>query len=562
MNDFLHWLLPAGFMPHGHCYLWRPDVLWLNVASDALIAGAYYAIPLAIAFITRRRGAILPYRWMAALFAIFILLCGTTHLLGIWTVWHPDYVVDGLVKLATGIASVATAALVVWVMPELLALRTPLELQQEVDLRTRVYAETNTRLRDEIVARERSETALRNSEGRYRAAFENAAVGMAHVAPDGRWLLVNQRLCELLGYPREELLGLGFGDITHPEDLSADWAEVRTLLAGHAAHYEIEKRYVRKDGGIVWAHLSVAPVRDHDGAPDYFIAIVTDISARRQAESDLLASRRELEHAVTALQAADQRKDEFLATLAHELRNPMAPIRYAVALLRPDCDPVQLGRAREMIERQSALMARLLDDLLDVSRITRNVITLRRERTELRALARDALEVARASEEGQQRLFTLELPEEDLYADADPARLTQVLGNLLSNAIKHTQAGGNIRVQLRRDGADVRIEVSDDGTGIAPEMLPRIFDLFTQVHPELKVTKGGLGIGLAVVKRLVELHGGRVEVHSDGPGRGAHFSVRMPLGAGVGAASGAAEHTSPAAPVARAAHTVGRPHRH
>ncbi|HYL72069.1 MAG TPA: PAS domain S-box protein, partial [Candidatus Dormibacteraeota bacterium] len=287
MSTFLQWLLPANFMPHGHCYLWRADVLWLHVGSDALIAASYYAIPVALGYFVRRRRAVLPYWWLPALFATFIFLCGTTHAMNIWTVWRPDYVVDGLIKLATAVVSAATAVIVFAALPQALALRTPIELQGEVDGRTAELLSVNTRLREEIAARERTELALRASEQRFRATFENAAVGIAHVGPDGRWLHVNAVLTRITGYTRAELLTRRFADITHPADLEKDWSQARRLLAGEIDSYAMEKRYIRKDGSTVWVLLTVSLQRGADGAPEYFISVIDDISERKRTEEQL-----------------------------------------------------------------------------------------------------------------------------------------------------------------------------------------------------------------------------------------------------------------------------------
>jgi signal transduction histidine kinase/CheY-like chemotaxis protein len=228
-------------------------------------------------------------------------------------------------------------------------------------------------------------------------------------------------------------------------------------------------------------------------------------------------------------QEAVRRRDEFLAMLGHELRNPLGSILNAVAVLRvrSPADPV----AREVagvIERQGRHMARLLDELLDTSRITQGKIDLRPEPLDLAGVLRDAVEGNRPVLEARRHALALELPAEPLGVVGDPTRLEQVFGNLLNNAAKYTDPGGHIRVCAGREGAEVVVRVRDDGLGIAPDVLPRVFDLFTQAAQSLDRTQGGLGVGLTLVRRLVEMHGGRVEAHSDGPGRGSEFVVRLP----------------------------------
>jgi signal transduction histidine kinase/CheY-like chemotaxis protein len=236
--------------------------------------------------------------------------------------------------------------------------------------------------------------------------------------------------------------------------------------------------------------------------------------------------------AEAALRAADQRKDEFLATLAHELRNPLAPIRNSTNLLKAkgSSAPTDVW-AREIIDRQSAHMARLLDDLLDVARISRGKLELRKQRSSLRAAIESALETSRPAVELSRHSLVVDLPAETIMLDGDPVRLSQMFANLLTNAAKYTDPGGRIVLAARREGAAVTVTVSDNGIGIAPEMLERIFEIFTQATPALQRSQGGLGIGLFLVKALVEMHGGSIRARSAGAGRGSEFTVRLPVAA-------------------------------
>jgi PAS domain S-box-containing protein len=656
----LDWFrLPADFMPHGHCYLWRPDVLWLHVVSDALIASSYYAIPIALAYFVRRRRAVLPYWWVPTLFAAFIFLCGTTHLMNIWTVWNPDYRLDGLIKLATGLVSASTTWVVFAALPQALALRTPVELQSEVDQRTSELRAANERLLKEIEAHKRTEAALRDSEARFRATFENAAVGIAHISPDGRWLHVNAVLCSITGYSREELRTRTFADITHPADLEKDLNLAARLLEGEIDNYQMEKRYIKKDGATVWALLTVSLVRDASGGPSYFISVVDDITDRKRTDEALQenelrvrlaleASRaatwyidytheatehfdargRELAgldslqtrwpagtfcellhpedrsrmqvaqqetHAVTGpgpameyrilrptgeivwlqgagivqrtadgqplrfigvsiditerrrleielrrtiqrLAEADRRKDEFLATLAHELRNPLAPIANGIQILKrvPTSDPVQ-RRTAEMMERQTRHLVRLVDDLLDVSRITRGKVVLRVQPVTVQAVIQGALESNWTARESARLTLELNLPAEPVTVQGDPDRLTQVFSNIMSNAAKYTPDGGKVSVTLRQAGDEVIVSVEDTGVGIPPDSLERVFEMFSQLRGSNN-GDGGLGIGLALVQQLVRLHGGNVEARSGGLGAGSEFIVRLPARSATAAA--------------------------
>ena len=252
---------------------------------------------------------------------------------------------------------------------------------------------------------------------------------------------------------------------------------------------------------------------------------------RLNGELELRVAERtsELEATTAALQEADRRKDEFLAMLAHELRNPLAPIRTAVQLLRlKELGAQQRGRARDVIERQVEHLVSLIDDLLDVSRITRGMIRLQREPVLVGAIVARALETTRPAIDAQRHELTLELPDELITVDGDKTRLIQVLSNILHNASKFTDPGGRIHLKVSREGSHVAISVADTGIGIAPNLIPTVFELFTQVHAKSERAQGGLGIGLALVRRLTEMHGGTVTARSDGPGSGTEFTVRIP----------------------------------
>lgn len=260
------------------------------------------------------------------------------------------------------------------------------------------------------------------------------------------------------------------------------------------------------------------------------------IAERKRADAlvrqDVLELRRldnELRQKVQELAVADRRKDEFLATLSHELRNPLAPIHNAIHLLRFTSDNRKMQQARAIMERQLMHLVRLVDDLLDVSRITQNKLALRKERIELSMIIQNALEATRHLIEKAEHGLTVTLPRELTYLEADPVRLTQILTNLLNNAIKYSERKGRIWITAERQREEVVIRVRDNGIGIDAEQLPQLFEMFSQARPTLERSNGGLGIGLALARGLVELHGGRVEAHSAGPGKGSEFIVRLPI---------------------------------
>jgi signal transduction histidine kinase/CheY-like chemotaxis protein len=300
------------------------------------------------------------------------------------------------------------------------------------------------------------------------------------------------------------------------------WSDFPLLvLTEEGADSEVVVRTLEILGNVT---LLERPVR----VPALVSAVRTALRARRR-QYQIRNYLAENDRVTAALREADRRKDEFLAILAHELRNPLAPLRNALEALRlqPD-DREAAGWARALMERQVAQMVRLIDDLLDLSRVSRGRIELRHERIEVRALVQAAMDICGTAIHAAGHRFTLELPEAPVALRCDPTRLVQVISNLLSNAAKYTPAGGHITLSARRQDSTVEIAVRDTGMGIPSDMLGRVFEMFTQVPQSLERSQGGLGIGLTLVKRLVELHGGTVEARSAGPGLGAEFVVRLP----------------------------------
>jgi len=338
----------------------------------------------------------------------------------------------------------------------------------------------------------------------------------------------------VLGYELDELNAAGgWGRLIHPDDLPR-FRDPDALLDA-AGRVEGETRILTKDGRVVWVRYANRALRDEAGRPVRLIGAARDVTARKEAEDALRTSEERLRE-------SDRRKDEFLAILAHELRNPLAPLRNALAILdQSGDDAAVIRRVRPMMERQLGVLVRLVDDLLDVSRITRDRLELRREPVEVGAVIAQAVETIRPLVDAARHQLVVATTPETLVVDADPVRLAQVIANLLNNACKFTPPGGQIWLRAERQGDELALAVKDTGAGIAPEMACRVFDLFTQLDHSLERTSGGLGIGLTLVKRLVELHGGTVAVHSDGPGKGSEFRVRLPLVAEPGRAAPAAQ---------------------
>jgi PAS domain S-box-containing protein len=346
---------------------------------------------------------------------------------------------------------------------------------------------------------------------------------------------------KLWGRPRADLYANFFEwmEAIVPEDRQ----RVRVLFFNTVLddHYDTEYRIVRPDGSYLWIRDRGFSVRDETGRVMYVAGFAEDITERKRTEMALRAS-------AAALEEADRRKNEFLAMLAHELRNPLAPIRNAVRMLRLNFSDVpELNQLGDMISRQVAHLSRLVDDLLDISRISRGKLILTPEPLELQSVFGTAVESVRALLEAKQHRLTVQLPDEPLWVNGDTVRLIQVFTNLLHNAVKFTGGGGCLTLAAEPSGGEVVVRVRDNGAGIPAELLPRVFDLFAQGNGRDRA-QGGLGIGLALVRNLVALHGGRVEVRSEGPGRGSEFSVRLPLLAGC--REPAAAPPAPATPAA------------
>ena len=370
------------------------------------------------------------------------------------------------------------------------------------------------------------EERLHASEERRLLALDGAELGAWNMDPATMSIRTDARLRAIFGFPEE------FTDyseavlVVHPDDEAAVHSAVAAAIrVDDPLPYALEYRIVRPDGSIRWVFAKgrakiegVGPARRTVS----FDGTVADITERKRAEE-------EREYLVDQLRQQDTRKDEFLATLAHELRNPLAPISNGLHIMRLAGLTGSVEQARMMMDRQLTQMNRLVDDLLDVGRITRGKLELRTEVIELRTVIELAVEIARPLIDQASHELTVTLPDEPTFVDGDVTRLAQVVSNLLTNAAKYTDQGGRIHLRVDRLEREIFVSVTDNGIGIPVAMLTRVFDMFTQVDRRLEKTTGGLGIGLSLVKGLVEMHGGTIEARSDGEGLGSEFVVRLPI---------------------------------
>jgi PAS domain S-box-containing protein len=603
--------------------------VWLHNVSDALIWLAYFLIPVALVYFVRRRRDV-PFSHLFWLFGAFIILCGTTHLMEVVVTYWPAYRLAGVIKLLTGVVSLATVAALVPVLPRALALRSPAELERAVASRTAALVQANDWLRE--------------SEERFRLLVEGVKdYAIFMLDSEGQVVTWNAGAERLKGYRGEEIVGQHFSRFHPREAVEGGWPRRELELAKAKGRFEDEGWRVRKDGTRFWTNVLITPLYDEAGVLRGFSKIIRDLTERRRSEEMLrsvldhvidgiitidsagtiesfnpaaeklfgyqssevigrnvkvlmpepyhgehdgyihnylttaqakiigigrevvgrrkdgstfpmelavsefhmgeqrfftgivrdITERKQLEQELRQrledLAEADQQKNAFLAMLAHELRNPLAPMRNALYLMKmPEAGGGMVTQARDMMERQLHCLVRLVDDLLDVSRIIRSKIELKKEPVDLAVAVARAVETAQPVIDAQGHRLAILLPAQPLWVEADLIRLAQVIANLLMNAAKYTDEAGRISLTVERDGEAAVVCVRDSGVGIPPELLPRIFDLFVQGDRSLARSQGGLGIGLTLVKRLVEMHGGGVTATSAGAGRGSEFTVRLP----------------------------------
>jgi PAS domain S-box-containing protein len=390
----------------------------------------------------------------------------------------------------------------------------------------------------DLSARREREEALRQSEERFRLLVEGVKdYAIFMLDPGGRVMSWNSGAERIKGYKAHEIVGKHFSLFYPKGAVDKRWPEQELAMAREHGRFEDEGQRVRKNGSPFWANVVVTPIYDGQGELLGYAKVIRDLTDRKRVE---------------ALERAERQTNEFLAMLAHELRNPLAPISNALQLLarKPAADPTEQW-ARDVLQRQTGQMTRLVDDLLDVSRITRSAISLTKHNVDVRKVVRTAAEASLQWMQSRSHELCVELPEHELPVLADEARLVQVLQNLLHNAAKYTPAGGRIDVGARRDGATIVVAVKDNGMGMEPEMLSTAFELFRQGRQGSERADGGLGVGLTLVQRLVAMHGGTVEARSAGAGKGSEFLLRLPAGSGEAPLAPREKEIEPPAPPKR-----------
>lgn len=497
---------PSGFVPRWTCGDWTPVLGYLHIVSDIIIGIAYVLIPLTLWTIIRGKSREVPTQYQAVLwlFVSFIFLCGTTHFIDAMLFYHPLYRLDGVVKLFTALVSVITVVALARIVPKILQATSREHLERLVTERTSELEHVNIQ--------------LRRANLRLSRLWDASNVGMITCTITGEITDANNAFLELTGYTREDVASgsLRWDKLT-PEEYHHVDEQVIADLKATGKSKPFTKEYYHKDGTRIPLLLMTAVTES-----DETISVVIDRSRQHKLE-------RELQTKVERLAEADKAKDRFLATLGHELRNPLAPVMNTVYTLRrypADVDAVTNGI--DMIERQVIYRTRLVDDLMDLSRIQGNKFRLNPQRVEINGVVRRCIGSLRPMIEMRYHKLSVYYHPNEVYVHVDPTRIEQVINNLITNAIKYTDAGGKIWISVDCNAKECIVKVRDNGSGIDAELMPHIFAMFTQGERVLEKSQGGLGIGLSLVKTIVEMSGGSVEAHSEGQGHGSEFIIRLP----------------------------------
>ncbi|MBD1939394.1 PAS domain-containing sensor histidine kinase [Microcoleus sp. FACHB-68] len=511
--------LPAGFMPHGMCYLWKPGLVWLHVVSDSLVALAYYSIPITLIYFVQHRRD-LPFRWIFWLFGAFIIACGTTHIMEVWTLWHPNYWVAGIIKAFTAIVSLYTAVQLIPLLPQALALPSPTQL-----------ALINQNLEKQILERQKSEEALRQSEARYRAIVEDQTELICRFLPEGTLTFVNQAYCRYFGGTQEDLIGSSFCPMILEEDLEKVKAQLNAL-SKEKPIVTITHRILNSHGEIRTQQWSNRAIFDDQDSCVEIQAVGRDITKLKQAEEVLKAYSAQLEVRNRELQ-------DFAYVASHDLQEPLRKIQTFGDRLKVKYGDVLNVQGRDYLERMhnaAKRMQTLIDDLLAISRVATQAQSF--VKVNLATVATEVLcDLETRIESSGGSVDIGELPS----LEADPTQMRQLLQNLIDNALKFSRpeesAAVKIRSQLVNQVEETpagnisyqefyQITVEDNGIGFEQKYLDKIFVPFQRLHSRSQYE--GTGIGLAICRKIVDRHGGSITAKSS-LGEGATFTVMLPV---------------------------------
>ncbi|MGC1414508.1 MAG: ATP-binding protein [Candidatus Acidiferrum sp.] len=494
--DFFRQLfMSGGFQPHGDCYQWNSGLVWLNVISDALIALAYFSIPLTLLWIIRKRRD-LPFSWMFTLFGLFIIACGTTHVMEVWNLWHRQYWLAGVAKAITAAASISTAALSVRLIPQAIRIPSP---NQWIQAKTELARESEERKQGD-------------------EKFRLLVMGVKDYAilmldPGGRITTWNEGAEHIKGYRADEIIGEHFSKFYTPEAVAQGKPSMELKIAADEGRFEEEGWRVRKDGSVFWASVVITALRDATGQLRGYGKVTRDITHKREAEAEVERQQKELARSNARLIAVNNELESFSYSVSHDLRAPLRTIDGFSHALLEDCgdrldetNKTHLNRIRAATQR----MGMLIDDLLNLSRLSRT--EMHTQSVDISAMA---FSVAGDLQKSQpERDIELRI-EDGLKTTADPGLLRAVLENLLSNAWKFTSKGASAHIEFGATHEDGTMAyfVRDDGAGFDPAYADRLFGAFQRLHSMSEFA--GTGVGLATVQRIVHRHGGRIWAKSE-----------------------------------------------
>jgi PAS domain S-box-containing protein len=527
MQNMVSWFSnSSGFMPHGMCYLWQPGVLWLNVASDGLIATAYYAIPLSLLYLVRERRSEITFPGIVLMFAAFILLCGTTHLMEIWTVWHPDYRVAGVLKALTGIVSVATTLALFRLIPQAMLLQSPRQLQREVEARTAELVTLNEELRAQMLARDRAEGQLREQARLTEELGRTWAVSpdlLAVLDDEGLFESTNPAWASSLGWSEDDLRATNFWERVHPEDLSRTQDAWNELRQGTSV-VRLENRYRCKNGDSRWLSWVVVPSKGQ------FYCSARDISAMKEAQSALARSEDALRQS-QKMEAVGQ----LTGGLAHDFNNLLAGMMGSLEMTRTKMAQgrfTDIERYLEVAQGAGRRAAALTQRLLAFSRRQ----TLDPKVTDTNQLIAEMADLIRRTMGPAIKLEVVGAA--GLWATlVDPSQLENAVLNLCLNARDAMPDGGSLTIETANKWLDERaaaerelptgqyisVCVTDTGVGMTPAVIARAFDPFFTTKP----IGQGTGLGLSMIFGFAKQSGGQVRIYSE-VGRGTTVCIYLP----------------------------------
>jgi signal transduction histidine kinase len=503
----MEFLSSESLIPHGHCYLWDPKLVSLHAIADLLTVIAYYAIPIVLIYFVRRRQDI-PFGFTLVLFSIFILACGTTHALAVWTLWHPDYWLSGMVKAFTAIVSLYTAIHLVPILPQALAMKSPAELEQ-----------INRELEKEIVQRKKVEQELRESERNYRLLVDNMPNGAVLMFDhDLRYTIAGGTELEKIGFSEKSFEQRTLWQVLPTEACKLLEPIYRNALSGNTARSEIPfASYIYDVNSI--------PVWDEHGEVKAGLILAQNITQQKQAELHMLKTL-EQEKQLSDL------KSRIVTTVSHQFRNPLAVISMAAeALLKymPKLSEEKIRKRLQNILVATQSMASLMDEILVFSTIESGKLVFSPQLVNLPALYQNLLQSQFDYVDMQQtenrRAIEIDIDESCQNVYIDPRLVDMALGNLVSNALKYSDPGSPVKLTTSCDRDYITIQVIDAGIGIAPVDLPHIFDPFFRSNSVENIH--GTGFGLAIARQAMQVHNGIIDVDSE-VGKGTTFTIKIP----------------------------------